>query len=123
MIFVFIQGKARQHKGWFTAENPVERTKEDWSQIICNSQHSKLQQILKFLILVLMKAFFKILTFHYSFQDSLDAEWQEINNVFSEVMRVVEDAWKKALRPLEERYKCVSWGGYWGNDGRFYFLC
>ncbi|XP_070849948.1 E3 ubiquitin-protein ligase TRIM21-like [Chaetodon trifascialis] len=34
---------------------------------------------------------------------SLDAEWVEINNVFSEVMRVVEDARQKALRPLEER--------------------
>ncbi|XP_044038937.1 E3 ubiquitin-protein ligase TRIM21-like isoform X2 [Siniperca chuatsi] len=34
---------------------------------------------------------------------SLDTEWLEINNVFSEVMRVVEDARQKALQPLEER--------------------
>ncbi|XP_075948575.1 uncharacterized protein LOC142950839 [Anarhichas minor] len=33
----------------------------------------------------------------------LDAEWLEINNVFSEVMRVVEDTRQKALRPLEKR--------------------
>ncbi|TKS93131.1 E3 ubiquitin-protein ligase TRIM21 [Collichthys lucidus] len=43
------------------------------------------------------------LTVHDSFQGSLDTEWLEINNVFAEVMRVVEDAWKKALQPLEER--------------------
>ncbi|XP_030286374.1 E3 ubiquitin-protein ligase TRIM21 [Sparus aurata] len=40
--------------------------------------------------------------------DSLDAEWQEINNVFSEVMRVMEDAWRKALQPLEERRQRVE---------------
>lgn len=34
---------------------------------------------------------------------SLDAEWLEVNNVFSDVMRVVEDARQKALLPLEER--------------------
>ncbi|XP_070711296.1 uncharacterized protein [Pempheris klunzingeri] len=34
---------------------------------------------------------------------SLDVEWLEINNVFSEVMRVVEDARQKALQPMEER--------------------
>lgn len=33
----------------------------------------------------------------------MDAEWLEVNNVFSDVMRVVEDAWQKALLPLEER--------------------
>ncbi|KAM9425708.1 uncharacterized protein KZ484_012469 [Pholidichthys leucotaenia] len=36
---------------------------------------------------------------------SLDAEWLEINNVFSEVMKVVEEAWQKALQPLEQRKK------------------
>ncbi|XP_068584254.1 uncharacterized protein [Cebidichthys violaceus] len=35
----------------------------------------------------------------------LDAEWLQINNVFSEVMRVVEDTRQKALQPLEERRK------------------
>ncbi|XP_062301406.1 uncharacterized protein LOC134006336 [Scomber scombrus] len=34
---------------------------------------------------------------------SLDAEWLEINNVFLEVMRAVEDTRQKALQPLEER--------------------
>ncbi|KAI9546301.1 hypothetical protein NQZ68_028718 [Dissostichus eleginoides] len=38
----------------------------------------------------------------------LDAEWLEINSVFSEVMRVVEDSRKKALQPLEERRQRVS---------------
>ncbi|XP_034053517.1 uncharacterized protein LOC117533726 [Gymnodraco acuticeps] len=38
----------------------------------------------------------------------LDAEWLEINSVFSEVMKVVEDSRKKALQPLEERRKRVS---------------
>lgn len=37
------------------------------------------------------------------FQVNLDAEWQEVNKVFSDVMRVVEDARQKALRPLEDR--------------------
>lgn len=37
------------------------------------------------------------------FQDSLDAEWMEINNVFSEVIRAVEDARQKALDPVEKR--------------------
>ncbi|XP_039677711.1 E3 ubiquitin-protein ligase TRIM21-like isoform X1 [Perca fluviatilis] len=39
---------------------------------------------------------------------SLDAEWLEINNVFSEVMRVVEDTRQKALQPLEKRRKRVK---------------
>ncbi|XP_034006033.1 uncharacterized protein LOC117498080 isoform X2 [Trematomus bernacchii] len=38
----------------------------------------------------------------------LDAEWLEINSVFSEVMKVVEDSRKKALQPLEERRKRVN---------------
>lgn len=46
---------------------------------------------------------FNIITIHHSFQGSLDAEWLEINSVFSEVMRVVEDTRQKALQPLEER--------------------
>lgn len=37
------------------------------------------------------------------FQDGLDAEWMEINNVFSEVIRAVEDARQKALEPVEKR--------------------
>ncbi|XP_018518076.1 E3 ubiquitin-protein ligase TRIM21 [Lates calcarifer] len=39
---------------------------------------------------------------------SLDAEWLEINNAFTEVMKVVEDAWLKALQPLEERRRKVK---------------
>lgn len=39
---------------------------------------------------------------------SLDAEWLEINNVFSDVLRVVEEARRKALKPLEERSKKVE---------------
>ncbi|XP_067435634.1 pyrin-like isoform X2 [Thunnus thynnus] len=39
---------------------------------------------------------------------SLDAEWLEINSVFSEVMRVVEDTRQKALQPLEERRQRVK---------------
>ncbi|XP_034412698.1 E3 ubiquitin-protein ligase TRIM21-like isoform X2 [Cyclopterus lumpus] len=38
----------------------------------------------------------------------LDAEWLEINSVFSEVMRVVEGTRQKALRPVEERRKRVK---------------
>ncbi|XP_069564161.1 E3 ubiquitin-protein ligase TRIM21-like [Brachyistius frenatus] len=39
---------------------------------------------------------------------NLDAEWLEINNVFSEVMREVEEARQKALQPLEERRRKVK---------------
>ncbi|XP_044197279.1 uncharacterized protein LOC122973650 isoform X2 [Thunnus albacares] len=39
---------------------------------------------------------------------SLDAEWLEINSVFSEVMRIVEDTRQKALQPLEERRQRVK---------------
>ncbi|KAI3375691.1 hypothetical protein L3Q82_003997 [Scortum barcoo] len=38
----------------------------------------------------------------------LDAEWLEINSVFSEVTRVVEAARQKALQPLEERRQRVK---------------
>ncbi|XP_029311264.1 uncharacterized protein LOC115024024 [Cottoperca gobio] len=38
----------------------------------------------------------------------LDAELLEINNVFSEVMRVVADSRQKALQPLEERRQRVK---------------
>ncbi|XP_040886909.1 E3 ubiquitin-protein ligase TRIM21-like [Toxotes jaculatrix] len=43
-----------------------------------------------------------------SCKGSLDAEWLEINNVFTEVMKVVEDARQKALQPLEERRQKVK---------------
>ncbi|XP_028991293.1 E3 ubiquitin-protein ligase TRIM39-like [Betta splendens] len=39
---------------------------------------------------------------------SLDAEWLEINSVFSEVMKTVDDARQKALQPLEERRQKVK---------------
>ncbi|KAK2862913.1 hypothetical protein Q5P01_002446 [Channa striata] len=39
---------------------------------------------------------------------SLDAEWLEINTVFSEVMKVVEEARQKALQPLENRSRRVK---------------
>ncbi|XP_034470900.1 E3 ubiquitin-protein ligase TRIM39-like [Hippoglossus hippoglossus] len=39
---------------------------------------------------------------------SLDTEWLEINNVFSKVMKVVEDARQTALQPLEERRQSVK---------------
>ncbi|XP_028260905.1 uncharacterized protein LOC114435432 [Parambassis ranga] len=39
---------------------------------------------------------------------SLDAEWLEINSVFSEVMKAVEDARLKALQPLEQRRQEVK---------------
>uniref|UniRef100_A0A3Q3QDI1 B30.2/SPRY domain-containing protein n=2 Tax=Monopterus albus TaxID=43700 RepID=A0A3Q3QDI1_MONAL len=39
---------------------------------------------------------------------SLDAEWVEINSVFSEVIKVVEDARQKALQPLEDRRRKVK---------------
>nr|XP_019961644.1 PREDICTED: uncharacterized protein LOC109641578 [Paralichthys olivaceus] len=42
------------------------------------------------------------------FKVSLDSEWLEIHNVFSEVMKVVEDALQKALRPLEERRRNIK---------------
>lgn len=46
-----------------------------------------------------------------AFQGSLDAEWLEINSVFSEVMKAVEDARLKALQPLEQRsVRCVAQG-------------
>ncbi|XP_031706863.1 E3 ubiquitin-protein ligase TRIM39-like [Anarrhichthys ocellatus] len=38
----------------------------------------------------------------------LDVEWLEISNVFSEVMRVVEDTRQQALQPLEKRRKRVK---------------
>ncbi|XP_034006043.1 uncharacterized protein LOC117498085 isoform X2 [Trematomus bernacchii] len=38
----------------------------------------------------------------------LDAEWLEINSVFSEVVKVVEDSRQEALQPLEERIQRVS---------------
>ncbi|XP_070786288.1 uncharacterized protein [Enoplosus armatus] len=39
---------------------------------------------------------------------SLDTEWLEINSVFSEVIKVVEDARQKALQPLEERRQSLK---------------
>ncbi|XP_053272124.1 uncharacterized protein LOC128430166 isoform X2 [Pleuronectes platessa] len=38
----------------------------------------------------------------------LDTEWMEINNVFSEVKKVVEDARQRALQPVEERRQRVK---------------
>ncbi|XP_030018109.1 uncharacterized protein LOC115438560 [Sphaeramia orbicularis] len=38
----------------------------------------------------------------------LDAEWLEINDVFSEVIKIVEDARQKALQPVEDRRQRVK---------------
>ncbi|KAM6909460.1 pyrin [Xenentodon cancila] len=38
----------------------------------------------------------------------LDTERLEINSVFSEVIRIVEDAWQKALLPLKKRRSTVT---------------
>ncbi|XP_029942589.1 E3 ubiquitin-protein ligase TRIM21-like [Salarias fasciatus] len=38
----------------------------------------------------------------------LDAEWLQINSVFSSVMKLVEEARQKALRPLEDRKREVG---------------
>ncbi|MED6250958.1 hypothetical protein ATANTOWER_017350 [Ataeniobius toweri] len=43
-----------------------------------------------------------------SCKGSLDAEWLQINSVFSEVIRSVEDARLKALEPLEKRRQKVK---------------
>ncbi|XP_017162940.1 E3 ubiquitin-protein ligase TRIM21-like isoform X2 [Poecilia reticulata] len=43
-----------------------------------------------------------------SCKGSLDDEWLQIDSVFSEVMKVVEDARKKALEPIEKRRRKVK---------------
>ncbi|XP_014894319.1 E3 ubiquitin-protein ligase TRIM21-like isoform X1 [Poecilia latipinna] len=43
-----------------------------------------------------------------SCKGSLDDEWMQIHSVFSEVMKVVEDARKKALEPIEKRRRKVK---------------
>ncbi|XP_053272637.1 uncharacterized protein LOC128430562 [Pleuronectes platessa] len=39
---------------------------------------------------------------------SLDTEWLEINNVFSKMMKVVQDARQRSLQPVEERREKVK---------------
>lgn len=101
--FVLIQGKTRQNQSWLTAESSDERAKGGWSQIVYESLHGKLKQRLRPFDIGLDWYFFNIFIILHSFQGSLDAEWLEINNVFLEVMRAVEDTRQKALQPLEER--------------------
>ncbi|KAJ8286102.1 hypothetical protein GJAV_G00034580 [Gymnothorax javanicus] len=88
-----------------TAVRPKEneRKKEREAQKLLKARQDKMRADLQQKIHTREQKMAEVRSSVVTSEGSLDTEWQEINDVFSEVMRVVEDAKKKALQPIEER--------------------
>lgn len=99
-----------------TAVRPKEREKEKErkkekereAQILQKAKHDKIKADLGQKIQTREQKMAEITSSEKAFKGGLDAEWLEINSVFSEVIKVVEDARQKALQPLEERRQRVK---------------
>ncbi|XP_047461342.1 uncharacterized protein LOC125020092 isoform X2 [Mugil cephalus] len=89
-------------------ENDEEKNKERKSLKLQKARHDRVRADLQQKIHVREQKMAEFRTSVTACKGSLDAEWLEVNNVFSEVMRAVEDARQKALQPLEERRQKVK---------------
>ncbi|XP_047461370.1 E3 ubiquitin-protein ligase TRIM35-like [Mugil cephalus] len=89
-------------------ENDKENDKERETQKPQKARHDRMRADLQQNIRVRDQKMAEFRSSVTACKGSLDAEWLEVNAVFSEVMRAVEDARQKALQPLEERRQKVK---------------
>ncbi|PWA19145.1 hypothetical protein CCH79_00019252 [Gambusia affinis] len=85
-----------------------EKKKEREAERLLQAQQDKMKVLLQQKIHIREKKMTEVRSAVKSCKGSLDAEWLQIYSVFSEVMKVVEDARKKALEPIEKRRRKVK---------------
>ncbi|KAF7229867.1 E3 ubiquitin-protein ligase TRIM21-like [Nothobranchius furzeri] len=86
----------------------VMQEKEREAKRVLQAWQDKMRADLKQKMYVKEQKMAEVITSVKLCQDRLEAEWMEINNVFSEVIKVVEDARQKALDPVEIRRQQVK---------------
>ncbi|XP_023201536.1 E3 ubiquitin-protein ligase TRIM21-like [Xiphophorus maculatus] len=85
-----------------------EKKREREAERLLQAQQDKMKVLLQQKIHIREKKMTEVRSAVKSCKGSLDAEWLQIHSVFSEVMKVVEDARKKALEPIEKRRRKVK---------------
>ncbi|XP_034532692.1 protein split ends-like [Notolabrus celidotus] len=101
---------AKQVEKWSNATNTAQELskKERDEQKLAKTKQDKIRADLQMRIQMMEQKMAEIKSSEKACKGSLDAEWVEINDVFSAVKRVVDEARLKALKPLEERRKRVK---------------
>ncbi|XP_034532711.1 mucin-2-like [Notolabrus celidotus] len=89
-----------------TAQEMTKKERDEHSQ--AKAKQDKIRADLQLRIQTTEQKMAEIKSSEKACKGSLDAEWVEINDVFSAVQRVVDEARLKALKPLEERRKRVK---------------
>ncbi|XP_030609370.1 pyrin-like [Archocentrus centrarchus] len=95
--------KAAQQSAIDPKEKENDREKEKKTKKLQKAKQEKIKSDLQQKIHIREHKLAEVRSSVIDCKSSLDAEWLEVNNFFSEVIRVVEDARQKALQPLEER--------------------
>ncbi|XP_025761820.1 uncharacterized protein LOC106098990 [Oreochromis niloticus] len=103
-------GKAAQHAAICPKEKEkeIDKLKEKKTKKLQKAKQEKMKSDLQQKIHIRELKMAEVRSSEIDCKGTLDAEWLEVNNFFSEVIRVVEDARKKALKPLEERRQKVK---------------
>uniref|UniRef100_UPI0037E8BBB4 E3 ubiquitin-protein ligase TRIM21-like n=1 Tax=Semicossyphus pulcher TaxID=241346 RepID=UPI0037E8BBB4 len=89
-------------------EREEEREKEREKQKLLKARQGRIKADLQQKIQMREQKMEEVTSSAKACKGSLDSEWLEINNVFSDVIKVVEKVRKKALQPLEERRQRVK---------------
>ncbi|XP_041635338.1 E3 ubiquitin-protein ligase TRIM21-like [Cheilinus undulatus] len=89
-------------------QKETDRERERREQELAKAERDRLKADIQIKIQVREQKMAEVESSAKACKVSLDTEWLEINDVFSDVMRVVEEARQKALLPLEERRQRVK---------------
>ncbi|XP_067379361.1 E3 ubiquitin-protein ligase TRIM21-like isoform X2 [Channa argus] len=89
-------------------ERQKERNKKKEAEKLLKARQDRMRAELQWKIQIREHKLDEVISSVKACKGSLDAEWLEINTVFSEVMKVVEEARQKALHPLEERRRSIK---------------
>ncbi|XP_042070706.1 E3 ubiquitin-protein ligase TRIM39 isoform X3 [Haplochromis burtoni] len=105
-----LPGKAAQHAAICPEEKEkeIDRLKEKKTKKLQKAKQEKMKSDLQQKIHIRELKMAEVRSSEIDCKGTLDAEWLEVNHFFSEAIRVVEDARKKALKPLEERRQKVK---------------
>ncbi|XP_054914440.1 E3 ubiquitin-protein ligase TRIM21-like isoform X2 [Poeciliopsis prolifica] len=92
-----------------THEDAVtDKKKEREAERLLQAQQDKMKTLLRQKIHIREQKMTEVRSAVKNCKSSLDAEWLQIHTVFSEVMKVVNDARTKALEPIEKRRRKVK---------------
>ncbi|KAL7375871.1 hypothetical protein ABVT39_025790 [Epinephelus coioides] len=103
-----VRPKEREEEEEREREKEREKEREREAQKLQKARQDKIKADLQQKIQTREQKLAEVTSSVKACKGDLDAEWLEINSVFSEVMRVVEVARQKALQPLEERRQRVK---------------